>query len=48
MTRFYLKKREDTLAYQNAPALPAGFFSKKKRNEVDEMEQQFNEQQTKQ
>ena len=45
MTRFYLKKREDTLAYQNAPALPAGFFSKKKRNEVDEMEQQFNEQQ---
>ena len=45
MTRFYLRERVNTLAYQNAPKLPAGFFGKKKTNEVDEIEQQYNEQQ---
>ena len=33
MTRFYLKERKDTLAYQLTPALPAGFFIKKKKEE---------------
>jgi hypothetical protein len=33
MTRFYLKERKDTLAYKNAPTLPAGFFATKKKEE---------------
>jgi hypothetical protein len=45
MRQFYLRERKDTIAYKQAPALPAGFFGKKKNNEVDEIEQQYNEQQ---
>ena len=32
MTQFYLRERKDTIAYKQAPALPAGFFGKKKNN----------------
>ena len=45
MTQFYLRQRVNLLAYKNAPALPQGFFGKKKNNEVDEIEKQYNEQQ---
>jgi len=43
--RFYFKERENTVEYKVAPAFPAGFFSRKRSNEVDEIEKQFNEQQ---
>lgn len=45
MKRFYLKERVNTIAYQKAPILPAGFFTQKKNNEIDEMEKLYNEQQ---
>ena len=43
--RFYLKAKENTLAYENAPVIPHGYFSKKKTDEADEIERQYNEQQ---
>lgn len=31
MKQFYLKEKSKTLAVQNAPSIPVGFFSQKKR-----------------
>jgi hypothetical protein len=45
MRQFYLRERKDTIAYKQAPAIPAGFFNNKKQTEVDQLEQQYNEQQ---
>ena len=33
MTKFYLKLRKDTLAYQQTPQLPQGFFKTKADND---------------
>lgn len=45
MKRFYFKARQDTIAVQNAPDIPKDFFNNKKQTEIDEIEQQYNEQQ---
>lgn len=41
MERFYLKERKDTLAVQNAPSIPKGFFSQKKRTPEEKLAEEI-------